>query len=116
MGDEKVTLWNEFTQGMIKAAIWFGYITIGVVAKLAFDSRNNVLSRKDIIIKTVFSIFIGYLSAYICEKTGNLRWIGVIVPVSTLLGEGIVLYIMSNWKTILNKILPAQFQFKKDSK
>jgi len=115
MGDEKVTLWQEIQQGALKALIWGGYISIGVFAKLAFDSRNNVLSRRQVIVKTILSIFIGYLSAYICEKTGQLKWIGVIVPVCTLLGEGIVLHIMNNYKQWFAKWLPTWInQLKKD--
>lgn len=56
-----------------------------------------------------------YISAYICEKTGQLKWIGVIVPVCTLLGEGIVLYVMNNYKQWIAKWLPTWIsQLKKD--
>ena len=112
MGDPKITLWEEFQQGFLKALIWLGYISIGVMAKLAFDSRTQTLTRRQVIVKTVLSIFVGYLSAYICEKTGHVKFIGVVVPVCTLLGEAIVLYLMNNWKQIANKILPAWFQNK----
>lgn len=117
MGDEKITLWQEITQGIGKAAIWFGYISIGVMAKLAFDSRNNVLTRRQIIIKSVLSIFSGFMAAVICEKTGNQEWGKVIVPVATLLGEALVVYVMNNWRTFISKLLPAWFQqFNKDKK
>ena len=113
MGDPKITVWQEFQQGLLKALIWLGYISIGVMAKLAFDSRTQTLTRRQVIVKTVLSIFVGYLSAYICEQTGHLKFIGVIVPVCTLLGEAIVLYAMHNWRQIANKVLPAWFQEKK---
>jgi hypothetical protein len=116
MGDEKITIWQELTQGLGKATLWIGYISLGVMAKLAFDSRNNTLTKKQIIVKSVLSIFCGYLAAVICENMGYTNWAKVIVPVSTLLGEALVLYVMNNWRSFVNKLLPAWFQQIKNDK
>jgi hypothetical protein len=86
------------------------------MAKLAFDSRKAQLTKKQIIVKSVLSIFTGYLAAVICEQYGYTQWAKVIVPVATLLGEGIVMYSMTNWKKWLNKLLPPIFQFNKEVK
>ena len=73
MGDPQTTFWQEVGQFFGKAAVWVGYaiyISIGVLAKLALDSRSNKLTKKQIVIKSVLSIFAGYLAAVICEYYG----------------------------------------------
>ena len=109
MDDQQTRFWHEVGQFFGKAMIWLAYISIGVIAKLAFDSRNNNLSRRMIIIKSILSIFCGYIAAVICENYGYVSWGKIIVPVSTLLGEGIVVYFMSNWKSLANKFFTAFF-------
>lgn len=109
-----ITWWQEVIQGLGKGLIWFFYITLGVLAKLAFDSRSNVLTRKQIIVKSVLSIFCGYIAAVLCENLNYGNWAKVVVPVSTLMGEAIVMYVMSNWKFFLNKFLPGSMQSTKD--
>lgn len=113
MGDSKITFWQEITQGLGKGLVWLGYISIGVIAKLAFDSRANQLTRRQIIVKSVLSMFAGYVAAVVCENTGKGHWIKVVAPVATLLGESIVLYIMTNWKKWVAKFLPGFIEEKK---
>ena len=108
MGNQhEPTIWQEILQGAEKFITWFGYISIGVFAKLAFDSRNAKLSRKSIVIKTVLSIFVGYVSIQSCVFFGYEAYIGLVGPVSTLLGESIIVYIMTNWKAITFKFFPG---------
>jgi hypothetical protein len=54
----------------------------------------------------VLSIFSGYIANRICNIYGYEEWRGVIVPVATLLGQGLMNYLMLNWKKWLDKILP----------
>jgi hypothetical protein len=110
MADPQQSVWQEIMQGLSKGLIWIAYISIGVLAKLAFDSRNQVLTKKEIVVKSILSIFCGYLAAVICEHTNHSNFAKIIVPVSTLLGEGLILYFMTNWKTFANKFLPGWFQ------
>lgn len=107
MGDPQTTTWQEIGQFLGKAVVWLGYITIGVLAKLALDSRVNKLTRKEIVIKSVLSIFAGYLAAVLCEYYGYKDLGKIIVPVSTLLGESLVVYFITNWRKFLSKILPS---------
>lgn len=116
MADPQHSVWQEITQGLGKGLIWVGYITLGVMAKLAFDSRNERLTKKQIVVKSVLSIFCGYLAAVVCENTHYSNWAKVIVPVSTLLGEGLVLYIMTNWRRFIDKFLPTWMQSVKKDK
>ena len=106
MGDPKTTIWQEFWIGVAKFGTWIVYISIAVFAKLAADSRVAKLTKRDIVIKTVLSVFAGVIAAIICESL-KTKWWKVIVPVATLLGEGIVVYIMTNWRRLLSKIIPG---------
>jgi len=104
MGDtQNSNFWSEIIQGLGKGLVWLGYICIGVMAKLAFDSRSNTLTKKEVIVKSILSIFCGYIAAVSCENMNYAGWAKIIVPVSTLLGEGLVMWIMTNWKQFLNK-------------
>jgi len=115
MGDpQNSTWWQEIIQGLAKGLVWLMYITIGVMAKLAFDSRNNQLTRKQIIVKSVLSIFCGYLAAVLCENLHYGNWAKVVVPVSTLMGEALVMYFMSNWKQFISRFIPGFFQSKEN--
>lgn len=109
MGDTKTTIWNEIGQGFGKMLIWIAYISMAVIAKIAADSRVARLTRRDIIVKTVLSVFVGVMAAVICENFGYQKSGKIIVPVSTLLGEGIVVYVMTNWRRLLTKLMPNLF-------
>lgn len=108
MGDTKQQA-QEWSQGLAKAAIWLFYITVGVVAKLAFDSRNSKLTWKAIAIKSILSIFVGFIAAIFCENFGYRDWGKVIVPVSTLLGEALIVWAMTNWYGVLSRAFPRIF-------
>lgn len=105
MGNPQTTFWEEVTQGIGKALIWVAYITIGVIAKLAFDSKTNKLTRRQIAIKVALSVCAGALVSIGCNSWGFEKWGMVIVPTSTLIGEGLFGYIMSHWEMIADKFL-----------
>lgn len=108
MGDtNRPDIWQEIVQGLGKGLMWLMYILIGVAAKLAFDSRSNQLSKKEIVIKSVLSIFCGYIAAVICEVYHYNNLAKLVVPVATLLGEGLIAYFMTNWKRIFRKWMPG---------
>ena len=65
MGDTKTTIWQEIMGGLGKVFIWASYILVGIVGKLAFESRANKLNRQQIIVKTSLSIFAGAMAAII---------------------------------------------------
>ena len=108
--DDPQRIWQEINLFITKALGWLVWIIMGVAAKIAVDSRTERLSRRKIIIKAVLSIFVGALAAVICENKGYEDWGKVIVPVCTLIGEGVVVYIMTNWKRLGEKFLPSIFK------
>jgi hypothetical protein len=110
MGDPQTTFWQEAQIFLTKALGWLVWITIGVAAKLAFDSRAKQLTKRDVIIKSILSIFCGYLAAVLCDKYGYEEWGKIVVPVATLLGEGVIMYVMTNWKKWIDPFLPPLFR------
>lgn len=106
---------TEIWQGLGKIATWVILILLSVMAKLAADSRVQRLTKRDIVIKTVLSIFVGVVAAIICESL-RTKWGKVIVPVSTLLGESVIVYVMTNWQSFLSKLLPRWFGKDKEGK
>lgn len=112
MGDSTSShkAWDEISQWVAKFLVWSFYIMIGIVAKLAFDSRTHPLTKRQIIIKTVLSVFVGFLASVLCENYGAEKWGKVIVPVATLVGEGLLVYMMSNYRKLAAKFLPEWVQ------
>lgn len=106
MGDPKQEIGKEVIPFIGKMLAWGAYILIGLVTKIAFDMRTGTLTQKQIVVKSVFSIFAGFMAAVVCEVLGYEQWQKVVVPVSTLLGESIVAYFMSNWQSILARWVP----------
>lgn len=104
MGDKGFI--NEITQGLEKALVWILYITAGVLAKLAFDSRNEQLTKKQIVVKVALSIFAGYMASVACETFNYQKFAGLVVPVVTLLGEGVIVHLMKHWRAYATKLLP----------
>lgn len=105
MGDPKQTLWEEITQGLGKILMFLAYISIGVIAKIAFDSRSNKLTWKQIGIKSILSICAGAIASVLCQKWGFEKWAMLIVPVSTLIGEGLFGYVIGHWELVADKFL-----------
>lgn len=114
MGDPQTTFWHELEIAFSKALGWLVWVTIGVAAKLAFESRIKKLSWKEIAAIVVISVFVGYLANLICKKTGYEDWGGIIVPVSTLLGQSIVNFVLTNWEKWIDKLLPPIFRIFKN--
>lgn len=110
MGDKGII--NEVLQGLEKALVWVAYIAVGVLAKLAFDSRNEHLTRRQIVIKVVLSIFAGYMASIACDAFNYQKFAGLVVPVVTLLGEGVIVHIMKYWRTYAVRFLPWFFKKK----
>lgn len=103
MGDEKQP---DLIQGLAKVAMWISYMAIGVIGKLAFDSRNSVLTARAIILKSVLSVTVGAMSGLACEAFNHAAWEKLIIPVSTLLGESLLVYVMTKWKLVIEKYIP----------
>jgi len=100
-------LLNELSEFIVKNAAFLLSLVIGVTGKLAIDSKNKKLTTKDIIIKVVLSIFVGYIVGSYLESHGMEKDMKIYVPVSTLLGESVVGWIIQNANKILNVVLDS---------
>lgn len=116
MGDPHSTFWQELEVAASKALGWLVWITMGVAAKLALESRTKKLSWREIIIIVVISVFSGYLTAVILEKYGYEDWNKIIVPVSTLLGQSFMNYLITNWERWAEKMIPPFLKWMKNGK
>lgn len=97
---------GNLIQGLAKGAMWIAYMAVGVIGKLAFDSRNSILSARAIILKSILSVTVGAMSGLACEAFHHESWEKLIIPVSTLLGESLLVYIMTKWKKVIEKYVP----------
>jgi|SRR5690349_14640062 len=102
--------WFEIKQFLMKMGVYACYIGIAVMAKIAADSRTVKLTKRAIIIKVVLSVFIGVLAATICETTAYKEYSKIIVPVATLLGESLVVWLMTNGRSIIIRIFESIFK------
>lgn len=95
---------EEIIEFFIRTGSWLFWIGIGVAAKIAFDSKGKVLTRKEKIIKVVISAFVGYLIAQFFTYKHWEASIKIAVPVATLVGESVIEFLMENSKTILKAL------------
>ena len=84
---------------------FIAWISLGIAAKLAMDSKDKTLTKRDIVIKTVLSIFVGYLTAVICDIYQQNELSKLLVPVGTLMGETLTSYFMRNWKKLAETVI-----------
>jgi len=112
MGD--VQAWAEIKQAVIKAATYVCYGGIAIVAKVAMDSRNKTLSKKEIAAKVALSIFGGVMCGTICNRLGYKEWDLIVTATGTYLGESILLFVMTNWGKWADKLLPPFLKWMKN--
>lgn len=105
MGDTKTTAWQEITQGFGKVLVWLSYIVMGVIVKIAFESRTTKLTNKLIAIKVLLSVVAGAIASVACNTWGFEKWAMIIVPVCTLIGEGVFGYVIVNWSKVADFFL-----------
>lgn len=110
MADDK----KELAETLAKVLMAVGSIGMALIAKIAFDSRNNELTWKAILVKSVMGIFAGFITTVYMIPRANIYLIGAVVPVATLLGESLMIWLMTNWKSVLNRHVP--WLFRKDDK
>lgn len=103
MGDPK-TQNQEFWPLVGKVLMAGAYIAIGMIAKLAIDSRQEKLSKWQIIFKVCIMFFAGFVSFVACDASGHIKWAGVVTPIATMLGETLAMYILNNVQSWLELI------------
>lgn len=81
-------------------------IFVGVIGKISYElaARRKMRFMQWIAIVGV-SVFVGYVTWVWCDKSGLKDQMGYIIPVSTLLGEKILIYVTANSNRIFQSVL-----------
>jgi hypothetical protein len=97
---------HEIMEFITRAWAWIGSVMVGVIAKI---STEVLMKRKLSFVQWLgiigVSVFFGYLSAVWCDNKGWEEQGRYIVPLCTLMGEKITIYISANYRRIGDAIL-----------
>lgn len=97
---------NDLSSFLTKFTTAIIMVAVGVLGKISYEL---VMKRKLGVLQWIgivgVSVFVGYLSYMWCNHSGFTNQLGVIVPIATLLGERILIYVTSNSQLIFQKIL-----------
>lgn len=97
---------NEVAEFISRSWAWAASICVGVVAKI---STELLMKRKLTFMQWIaivgVSVFFGYLASVWCGSSGWEVQGRYIVPLVTLMGEKIMIYLTSNYRRILDNIL-----------
>lgn len=107
-----LTVWEEIGQFFAKNLSLLVALSAGTAAKIAIDSRMKRLSKKEIFIKVVLSFFCGYTGSIYMTTHGWTEQAKWAVPLITLLGESIVMWIMGHSRRIIETIIVSYFPAK----
>ncbi len=79
---------------------------VGVIGKISYEigmkRRMSLIQWFGIV---GMSIFAGYITSVWCVSNGWKKQGQYIVPITTLLGEKILIYLTTHYKSILHKLL-----------
>ena len=104
--NENFNLLHEIGAFFGKSWAWILSIGVGVIAKL---STELLLKRKLSMMQWIgimgISIFGGYLMAVWCTSHGWTTEGNYLVPLATLFSEKVTIYITTNYKIILSRLL-----------
>lgn len=112
MRDSLAQFFNEVIQFITKNSALLVALSIGMVAKIAIESRSRKLTKRDVFIKIVISFFVGYSVGKYLQDHGMESKITWVVPLATLAGESIVLWVMVNSNKIFSFIAKKWFGMK----
>lgn len=87
------------------SASWLMGIIIGLLGKISYEIyMKRALSVFQWIAVIGLSVFCGYQMAIYCRAQGHYNESTWAVPMATLMGEKIFIYLMSNYKKIFTHI------------
>jgi hypothetical protein len=101
-----MNLFNYLTHFLSDLNNWVFGIFIGVLGKISYELY---MKRTITVIQWIavigLSIFSGYLTSVYCENNGHTQEASWAVPMATLMGEKLFLYVMNNYKKIFTGVL-----------
>lgn len=103
--------YNEITESIVKASAWIAGIVVGLLAKI---STEVLMKRKLSFLQWIaivgISVSFGYVTSIFCHNNDLEKQGMYIVPMMTLMGEKVVIFLAANYKRILNRIVDAIFR------
>lgn len=97
---------NEIAEFFTRCAAWIASIVVGILAKV---STEILMKRRLTFIQWLaivgVSVFFGYIAAVWCDSNGFVEQGKYIVPLITLMGEKIMIYLAANYRRIGDAIL-----------
>ena len=97
--------WNEFALLFGKFSTYIFGITIGLLGKLSYEiymkRTMNFLQWTAVV---GMSVFTGYITSVYCNANGFETQAQFIVPLATLLGEKLFIYLIENHKQIFDML------------
>lgn len=104
---------GDLIQWAISLYKWLLMILVGIVGKLSHDlSRRRRLTFYQWLGVIGVSAFVGYVVCVWCIGNGLEQQAAFIVPIATLLGEKIMIYVTDNFKNIATRVIDAIFRKK----
>jgi len=86
------------------------YIVIGSSVRVLHYSRGKSISARAVAITLSFSVFVGVIVNHILIIRGLEQWAGVAVSISALLGESLVVYLITNSNNIFRTFIKSVFK------
>lgn len=97
--DQFLALIQEFWTYIISTAV-------GVIGKISYEiGMKRKMSLLQWFAIVGISIFTGYIVSVICVRYQLDEQAGFLVPIATLLGEKILIYVTNNYREIFGRIL-----------
>jgi len=85
---------------------WVFGVLIGVMGKISYELyMKRTITVFQWIAVIGLSIFSGYLTSVYCDNAGLEKEASWAVPVATLMGEKVFIYVMANYKKIISGVL-----------
>ena len=99
-------LLRDVKHAIADSMTWISTIGTGLLAKLSYEIyMKRILKPIQWIAVSALSIFSGYMMAVLCLIWDWQDESKILVPMATLLGEKVVLYMMQNYKRIMERVL-----------
>jgi hypothetical protein len=101
-----MNFFNYLTHFLSDLNNWVFGILIGVMGKISYEIyMKRTITVMQWIAVIGLSIFSGYLTSVYCENKGYTQEASWAVPMATLMGEKVFIYVMTNYKSIFTRIL-----------